>query len=328
MPMTATCRRGHVRTPENTRIQANGKIRCLACNRISRKNPRPKRPEGYCYHGHALTPDNLLPPNRCRECARISSAKKHAARRERLGIAPRTRKPKAPKPPPVARADPLTTIDLAAVVRGVADGSISVPKLAKEHRIGHSRLLRALRNCEGWAEAATAARRLHIAQIQKAGALATRYASEFWRDRDAEVIGFVADDHSVVKIAEKMGLTPGQVSGRLFRLREWGKLGPPRPQKPRVRAPKKPSLTHVSVPIRVKPKNQIRWDQPQMTTSPHRLFDPAHKVPDGPEKPKNAVPCPECDNGSLPFYAEHGTAFVLACHHCAGRAWVPAGQAA
>jgi hypothetical protein len=90
------CSRGHLFTPENTRLSADGHYRdCLACARIrqakirekrrnGRPNPGPAKLRKECKHGHPYDEANTYVDKRgyrwCRTCARI----KEQRRRDRM----------------------------------------------------------------------------------------------------------------------------------------------------------------------------------------------------------------------------------------------------
>lgn len=82
-----TCRNGHRKTPENTKIH-HGREECSECAREAARRHWAKHPvlATHCKHGHEFTPDNTMTlkngKRRCRTCNNATSAQGYHRRRQ------------------------------------------------------------------------------------------------------------------------------------------------------------------------------------------------------------------------------------------------------
>jgi hypothetical protein len=83
------CKRGHVRTPGNTRVRLRGGYRCRECLDCA-KERNPPDPGTHCRNGHEWTPDNTTWDDkggrRCRACrnaANRAAYQRRKAKRQR-----------------------------------------------------------------------------------------------------------------------------------------------------------------------------------------------------------------------------------------------------
>ncbi len=94
--MSETCRNGHVRTPENTRVEKGRGYRCLDCKKDRAKEARTqtKRPERtHCNNGHLYTPETFRlygGTRRCMLCRRKHEEIRAMRRRGELPPKPDT----------------------------------------------------------------------------------------------------------------------------------------------------------------------------------------------------------------------------------------------
>lgn len=79
MSKSLTCKRGHLKTPENRRSNG-GCILCEKLKHINNYTPKPKTKRLTCSKGHALTPDNIGKQGRCKTCNR-DNKKNHPYKR-------------------------------------------------------------------------------------------------------------------------------------------------------------------------------------------------------------------------------------------------------
>lgn len=87
--MTATCKRGHPRTPENT-YQHKGRPACKVCNRDGQRmrnharGAKPRSSSLFCSRGHRKTAETVRPGRSdCAICHRESQARRYHADPER-----------------------------------------------------------------------------------------------------------------------------------------------------------------------------------------------------------------------------------------------------